>query len=144
MWRLWWALRGKSVPVSCTSVLFLLYFCMCVCVLVCVHVSVPASQLSNAFLPVSSRCVLSYQACQTLTFRRCLLLDSIARLPKPEGKRHFPSSLHLHFTVTLSISHLLLSPSTSAFIPLCRSDHHLTFWISSQLKTLILKNMNDY
>ncbi|XP_019962442.2 general transcription factor 3C polypeptide 4 [Paralichthys olivaceus] len=30
------------------------------------------------------RCVLSYQACQTLTFRRCLLLDSIARLPKPE------------------------------------------------------------
>ncbi|XP_029371679.1 general transcription factor 3C polypeptide 4 [Echeneis naucrates] len=30
------------------------------------------------------RCVLSYQACQSLTFRRCLLLDSIARLPKPE------------------------------------------------------------
>ncbi|XP_040014318.1 general transcription factor 3C polypeptide 4 [Xiphias gladius] len=30
------------------------------------------------------RCVLSYQACQTLTFRRCLLLDTIARLPKPE------------------------------------------------------------
>ncbi|XP_026196304.1 general transcription factor 3C polypeptide 4 [Anabas testudineus] len=30
------------------------------------------------------RCVLSYQACQTLTFRRCLLLDSIARLPEPE------------------------------------------------------------
>ncbi|XP_071765774.1 general transcription factor 3C polypeptide 4 [Centroberyx gerrardi] len=29
------------------------------------------------------RCVLSYQACQTLTFRRCLLLDSIARLPEP-------------------------------------------------------------
>ncbi|KAM8827860.1 general transcription factor 3C polypeptide 4 [Spinachia spinachia] len=30
------------------------------------------------------RCVLSYQACQTLTFRRCLLLDTIARLPQPE------------------------------------------------------------
>ncbi|XP_068190975.1 general transcription factor 3C polypeptide 4 isoform X2 [Antennarius striatus] len=30
------------------------------------------------------RCVLSYQACQTLTFRRCLLLDSIAKLPEPE------------------------------------------------------------
>ncbi|XP_060917371.1 general transcription factor 3C polypeptide 4 [Labrus mixtus] len=30
------------------------------------------------------RCVLSYRACQTLTFRRCLLLDSIARLPEPE------------------------------------------------------------
>ncbi|XP_014874439.1 general transcription factor 3C polypeptide 4 isoform X1 [Poecilia latipinna] len=38
------------------------------------------------------RCVLSYQACQTLTFRRCLLQDCIARLPEPEGKRHFPSS----------------------------------------------------
>nr|XP_040053870.1 general transcription factor 3C polypeptide 4 isoform X1 [Gasterosteus aculeatus aculeatus] len=30
------------------------------------------------------RCVLSYQACQTLTFRRCLLLDTISRLPQPE------------------------------------------------------------
>ncbi|KAM8872909.1 general transcription factor 3C polypeptide 4 isoform 2-T2 [Synchiropus picturatus] len=30
------------------------------------------------------RCVLSYQACQTLTFRRCLLQDSVARLPEPE------------------------------------------------------------
>ncbi|TKS84206.1 General transcription factor 3C polypeptide 4 [Collichthys lucidus] len=30
------------------------------------------------------RCVLSHQACQTLTFRRCLLLDTIARLPEPE------------------------------------------------------------
>ncbi|KAM3599937.1 uncharacterized protein V6R79_014079 [Siganus canaliculatus] len=30
------------------------------------------------------RCVLSYQACQTLTFRRCLLLDTIAKLPEPE------------------------------------------------------------
>ncbi|XP_055730446.1 general transcription factor 3C polypeptide 4-like [Salvelinus fontinalis] len=30
------------------------------------------------------RCVLSYQACQTLTYRRCLLQDSIARLPVPE------------------------------------------------------------
>ncbi|KAM9820701.1 general transcription factor 3C polypeptide 4 [Neosynchiropus ocellatus] len=37
------------------------------------------------------RCVLSYQACQTLTFRRCLLQDSVARLPEPEGKRHSPS-----------------------------------------------------
>lgn len=82
-WCLWWAPRGKSVPISCTSLLFLLYFCVCV--------PVPASQLSNAFLSVSSRCVLSYQACQTLTFRRCLLLDTIARLPEPEGKRHFPS-----------------------------------------------------
>ncbi|XP_026154084.1 general transcription factor 3C polypeptide 4 isoform X4 [Mastacembelus armatus] len=48
------------------------------------------------------RCVLSYQACQTLTFRRCLLLDTIARLPEPE-----------------------------AFILLCRTDHLLTSWISS-------------
>ncbi|KAM4719966.1 LOW QUALITY PROTEIN: general transcription factor 3C polypeptide 4 [Anableps anableps] len=30
------------------------------------------------------RCVLSYRACQTLTFRRCLLQDCIARLPEPE------------------------------------------------------------
>ncbi|XP_033981945.1 general transcription factor 3C polypeptide 4 [Trematomus bernacchii] len=30
------------------------------------------------------RCVLSYQACQKLTFRRCLLLDTISRLPEPE------------------------------------------------------------
>uniref|UniRef100_A0A4W5K0X3 Ral transcription factor IIIC subunit 4 n=1 Tax=Hucho hucho TaxID=62062 RepID=A0A4W5K0X3_9TELE len=30
------------------------------------------------------RCVLSYQACQTLAYRRCLLQDSIARLPVPE------------------------------------------------------------
>ncbi|KAG7465476.1 general transcription factor 3C polypeptide 4 [Solea senegalensis] len=30
------------------------------------------------------RCVLSYQSCQTLTFRRCLLLDGVARLPSPE------------------------------------------------------------
>uniref|UniRef100_A0A1A8BI33 General transcription factor IIIC, polypeptide 4 n=1 Tax=Nothobranchius kadleci TaxID=1051664 RepID=A0A1A8BI33_NOTKA len=30
------------------------------------------------------RCVLSYQACQTMTFRSCLLHDSIARLPEPE------------------------------------------------------------
>ncbi|KAL0965538.1 hypothetical protein UPYG_G00282600 [Umbra pygmaea] len=30
------------------------------------------------------RCVLSYQACQTHTYRRCLMQDSIARLPVPE------------------------------------------------------------
>ncbi|XP_055081643.1 general transcription factor 3C polypeptide 4 isoform X1 [Periophthalmus magnuspinnatus] len=30
------------------------------------------------------RCGLSYQACQAVTFRRCLLLDSISRLPEPE------------------------------------------------------------
>ncbi|KAM9426019.1 general transcription factor 3C polypeptide 4 [Pholidichthys leucotaenia] len=30
------------------------------------------------------RCALSYKACQTLTYRRCLLQDSIARLPEPE------------------------------------------------------------
>ncbi|KAK1883657.1 General transcription factor 3C polypeptide 4 [Dissostichus eleginoides] len=30
------------------------------------------------------RCVLSYQACQNLTFRRCLLLDTVSRLPEPE------------------------------------------------------------
>ncbi|KAJ8390018.1 hypothetical protein AAFF_G00111790 [Aldrovandia affinis] len=30
------------------------------------------------------RCVLSYQACQTLSYRRCVLLDSIARHPVPE------------------------------------------------------------
>ncbi|XP_030625709.1 general transcription factor 3C polypeptide 4 [Chanos chanos] len=30
------------------------------------------------------RCMLSYRACQTATYRRCLLQDSIARLPVPE------------------------------------------------------------
>ncbi|XP_072309582.1 general transcription factor 3C polypeptide 4 [Eucyclogobius newberryi] len=30
------------------------------------------------------RCGLSYQACQALTFRSCLLLDSVSRLPEPE------------------------------------------------------------
>ncbi|XP_066568750.1 general transcription factor 3C polypeptide 4 [Amia ocellicauda] len=30
------------------------------------------------------RCVLSYQACQTITYRRCLLQDSIARHPVPD------------------------------------------------------------
>ncbi|KAJ8285671.1 hypothetical protein GJAV_G00029610 [Gymnothorax javanicus] len=30
------------------------------------------------------RCVLTYQACQTLSYRRCLLQDSIARHPVPE------------------------------------------------------------
>nr|XP_057920809.1 general transcription factor 3C polypeptide 4 isoform X2 [Doryrhamphus excisus] len=30
------------------------------------------------------RCVLSYQACQALTFRRCLLQDSISGLPAPD------------------------------------------------------------
>ncbi|XP_077399257.1 general transcription factor 3C polypeptide 4 isoform X2 [Vanacampus margaritifer] len=30
------------------------------------------------------RCVLSYQACQTLTFRRCLLQDSISGIPQPD------------------------------------------------------------
>ncbi|MGH0125768.1 UNVERIFIED_CONTAM: hypothetical protein FKN15_001602 [Acipenser sinensis] len=30
------------------------------------------------------RCVLSYQACQTLSYRRCLLQDSIARHPVPD------------------------------------------------------------
>lgn len=43
--------------------------------------------VSNAFLLMSSRCVLSHQACQSLTFRRCLLLDSVAKLPEPAGKR---------------------------------------------------------
>ncbi|KAF7654434.1 hypothetical protein LDENG_00069400 [Lucifuga dentata] len=80
------------------------------------------------------RCVLSHQACQTLTFRRCLLLDSIARLPEPEGKRHFPSPSTFHFTVALSISLLLLSPSTSAFIPLSLSDHRSTLWAAVSLK----------
>ncbi|KAM6986517.1 general transcription factor 3C polypeptide 4 [Aplochiton taeniatus] len=30
------------------------------------------------------RCVLSYRACQSVTYRRCLLQDSVARLPAPE------------------------------------------------------------
>ncbi|XP_046873143.1 general transcription factor 3C polypeptide 4 [Hypomesus transpacificus] len=30
------------------------------------------------------RCVLSYQTCQTFSYRRCLLQDSIARMPVPE------------------------------------------------------------
>uniref|UniRef100_A0A3B3ZRT1 Uncharacterized protein n=1 Tax=Periophthalmus magnuspinnatus TaxID=409849 RepID=A0A3B3ZRT1_9GOBI len=32
----------------------------------------------------NGHCGLSYQACQAVTFRRCLLLDSISRLPEPE------------------------------------------------------------
>lgn len=44
-WCLWWALRGKSVAVSCTSVLFLLYFC--VCVWGCMPLSLPASSLMS-------------------------------------------------------------------------------------------------
>ncbi|XP_061460441.1 general transcription factor 3C polypeptide 4 isoform X2 [Rhineura floridana] len=31
------------------------------------------------------RCFLTYQACQSLVYRRCLLRDSIARHPTPEG-----------------------------------------------------------
>ncbi|KAM4528226.1 general transcription factor 3C polypeptide 4 [Odontesthes bonariensis] len=42
------------------------------------------------------RCVLSYQACQTLTFRRCLLLDSIARLPEPEDPEWIKKILQAH------------------------------------------------
>lgn len=114
-WCLRWAKTEKSDPVSWTSLVFLLYF-LCVCV----RVSVPASQLSNTFLSVSSRCALSYQACQTLTFRRCLLLDTIAKLPEPEGKHRFPS-LSTSISVSLSVSHLLPSPSMLAFIPLCRA-----------------------
>ncbi|XP_041916002.1 general transcription factor 3C polypeptide 4 isoform X1 [Alosa sapidissima] len=30
------------------------------------------------------RCMLSYQACQSVSYRRCLLQDSIARMPGPE------------------------------------------------------------
>lgn len=71
------------------SVLFLCLFWVCVCV--CVSLSLPI-QLPHVFVALSSRCVLSYQACQALTFRRCLLQDSVARLPEPEGKRHFPST----------------------------------------------------
>lgn len=88
-WCLWWALRGNLCPSAAPQHCFCSTFIMRICVCVCV--TVPGSQLSNVFLSVSSRCALSYQACQTLTFRRCLLLDSIARLPEPEGKRHFPS-----------------------------------------------------
>lgn len=116
---LWWAQRGKSVPISWTSVLFLLYFCVCMCECVCECVraclSLPAS-LSNAFFSVSSRCVLSHQACQTLTFRRCLLLDTIARLPEPEGKRHFPSLStsisQSHSPSAISSCHLQRRPSS--------------------------------
>ncbi|KAG9471256.1 hypothetical protein GDO78_015329 [Eleutherodactylus coqui] len=35
------------------------------------------------------RCFLTYQACQTLEYRRCLLHDSIARHSVPEGKLHY-------------------------------------------------------
>ncbi|KAF0031168.1 hypothetical protein F2P81_015723 [Scophthalmus maximus] len=54
-------------------------------------------------------CVLSYQACQTLTFRRCLLLDSIARLPKPEGNEipilhMYQTALHLKEFVETQVS----------------------------------------
>ncbi|CAL8279564.1 unnamed protein product [Merluccius merluccius] len=31
------------------------------------------------------RCVLSYQSCQALTFKRCLLLDSVAAEPEPDA-----------------------------------------------------------
>ena len=109
--------------------------CSCSTVVcVCVHVSVPASQRSDAFPPVSSRCVLSYQACQTLTFRRCLLLDSIARLPKPEGKCHFPSpsaSLSQSRSPSaVSSCHLQRRPSSHS----AAHGRDLTFWISSLLK----------
>ncbi|XP_026154082.1 general transcription factor 3C polypeptide 4 isoform X2 [Mastacembelus armatus] len=60
------------------------------------------------------RCVLSYQACQTLTFRRCLLLDTIARLPEPEGKRHFPS---LSTSISQSHSRSAISPCHLQFQP---------------------------
>ena len=33
----------------------------------------------------SFRCFLTYQSCQSLIYRRCLLHDSIARHPVPEG-----------------------------------------------------------
>lgn len=85
------AKRKHSLPTTTEVHLQNASSALCVYVCVCVCVTVPGSQLSNVFLSVSSRCALSYQACQTLTFRRCLLLDSIARLPEPEGKRHFPS-----------------------------------------------------
>lgn len=66
-------------------------------------VCVPASWLSDASVLACSRCVLSYQACQTLTFRRCLLLDSIARVPEQEGKLHFTMVLSPSvFSVTLT------------------------------------------
>lgn len=93
--------------IAVSAVLFL-----CVSECVCMQVSVPASQLSNAFFSVSSRCALSYQACQTLTFRRCLLLDSIAKVPEPEGERHFPS-LSTSISVSLSVSHPTVTFSVS-------------------------------
>lgn len=70
----------------------------------------PSSSLlrfSRSHMPsllMSSRCVLSHQACQSLTFRRCLLLDSIAKLPEPEGKTEIPS---LRFISVTASSHCL-------------------------------------
>lgn len=65
----------------------------------------PSSSRSHMpSLLMSSRCVLSHQACQSLTFRRCLLLDSIAKLPEPEGKTEIPS---LRFISVTPSSHCL-------------------------------------
>lgn len=61
------------------------------------RIIVPAALLhartpsQTPLLLMSSRCVLSHQACQSVTFRRCLLLDSIAKRPEPEGKTNIPS-----------------------------------------------------
>uniref|UniRef100_A0AAQ5X2A3 Transcription factor IIIC 90kDa subunit N-terminal domain-containing protein n=1 Tax=Amphiprion ocellaris TaxID=80972 RepID=A0AAQ5X2A3_AMPOC len=63
------------------------------------------------------RCVLSYQACQTLTFRRCLLLDSIARLPEPEVFEDSASSgcyMHLRSLSVLPECLRLDSPGRSS------------------------------
>uniref|UniRef100_A0A3Q4BAN7 Uncharacterized protein n=1 Tax=Mola mola TaxID=94237 RepID=A0A3Q4BAN7_MOLML len=68
------------------------------------------------------RCSLSYQACQTLTFRRCLLLDTVAKLPEPEGKRHSPS-LSTSISGSLSVSLLRLSPSMLAFLAAMQNRH---------------------
>ncbi|XP_053709415.1 general transcription factor 3C polypeptide 4 [Synchiropus splendidus] len=62
------------------------------------------------------RCVLSYQACQTLTFRRCLLQDSVARLPEPEGKRHSPSPSTTASQPPAAVSAVLLLLRHSALL----------------------------
>lgn len=49
--------------------------------------ALPLSSVGRTDDTMSSfRCFLTYQSCQSLIYRRCLLHDSIARHPAPEGE----------------------------------------------------------
>lgn len=47
----------------------------------------PGVRGADEHVCLSRRCFLTYQSCQSLIYRRCLLHDSIARHPAPEGER---------------------------------------------------------